>query len=67
MPRSGTTNKAPGDIALNALSPDLAAFLEPLATLMRRAESRHAEEGYIAGLLADPPPKTVPGIGLGVA
>ena len=32
---------------------DLALFLEPVGSLVRRAQSRHALERYTTGLLAD--------------
>ncbi|HEU4565109.1 MAG TPA: IS701 family transposase [Gemmatimonadaceae bacterium] len=37
---------------------DLAAFLEPFGTLVRRAESREALEHYVTGLMAELPRKT---------
>ena len=46
---------------------DLAAFLQPYASLGSRGQSRHAMERYTAGLLADIPRKTAPDLGRGVA
>ena len=43
--------------------PELAAFLEPFAGLVRRAESREALERYATGLLADLPRKTASDLG----
>ena len=42
---------------------DLAAFLEPFASLLRRSESRQTLERYATGLLADLPRKTASDIG----
>ena len=46
---------------------DLAEFLEPFASLVRRPESRHAMERYTTGLLSDLPRKTASDIGRAVA
>ena len=46
---------------------DLAAFLQPYASLVSRGQSRHAMERYTAGLLADIPRKTASDLGRGVA
>ena len=46
---------------------DLAAFLQPYASLVSRGQSRHAMERYTAGLLADIPRKTAADLGRGVA
>lgn len=43
--------------------PDLAAFLEPFGSLLRRSESRQTLERYATGLLADLPRKTASDIG----
>ncbi|MFH1141373.1 MAG: IS701 family transposase [Chloroflexota bacterium] len=42
---------------------DLGAFLEPFASLVRRAENRQALERYTTGLLADLPRKTASDMG----
>ena len=42
---------------------DLAAFLEPFAKLLRRAENKRAFERYVTGLLADVPRKMTAGMG----
>lgn len=42
---------------------DLAAFLAPFGTLLRRAESRHALERYTTGLLANIPHKSASALG----
>ena len=46
---------------------DLAAFLQPYASLVSRRQSRHAMERYTTGLLADIPRKTASDLGRGVA
>ena len=46
---------------------DLAAFLQPYASLVSRGQSRHAMERYTTGLLADIPRKTAADLGRGVA
>ena len=46
---------------------DLAAFLQPYASLVSRGQSRHAMERYTAGLLADIPRKTASDLGRGIA
>ena len=46
---------------------DLAVFLQPYASLVARAHSRHAMERYTAGLLADIPRKTASDLGRGIA
>ena len=46
---------------------DLAEFLAPYASLLRRHESRHALERYATGVLADLPRKTCSDIGRAVA
>jgi SRSO17 transposase len=46
---------------------DLAEFLEPYASLVQRAQSRHALERYTTGLLADLPRKTASDLGRAVA
>ncbi|MFH1884305.1 MAG: IS701 family transposase [Planctomycetota bacterium] len=46
---------------------DLAGFLEPFSSLVRRAESRHALERYTTGLLSDLRRKTASDIGRAVA
>ncbi len=46
---------------------DLATFLEPFGCLVRRAQSRHALERYITGLLADLRRKTASDLGRAVA
>ena len=46
---------------------DLAAFLQPYASLVSRGQSRHAMERYTTGLLADIPRKTASDLGRGVA
>lgn len=43
--------------------PDLASFLEPFATLVRRSESRQSMERYVTGLLADVSRKTASDLG----
>ncbi len=47
--------------------PDLAAFLAPFATLVRRSESRRALERYTTGLLSDVARKTAAELGRAVA
>jgi SRSO17 transposase len=42
---------------------DLAAFLEPFASLLRRSESRQSMERYVSGLLADVARKTASDMG----
>ena len=42
---------------------ELAAFLEPFASLIRRKESKHSLERYTTGLLSDISRKTAAGIG----
>ena len=46
---------------------DLATFLEPFGSLVRRAQSRHALERYTTGLLADLRRKTASDLGRVVA
>ena len=46
---------------------DLATFLEPFGSLVRRAQSRHALERYTTGLLADLRRKTASDLGRAVA
>ncbi len=46
---------------------DLAGFLEPVGSLVRRAQSRHALERYTTGLLADLRRKTASDLGRAVA
>ena len=46
---------------------DLATFLEPFGSLVRRAQSRHALERYTPGLLADLRRKTASDLGRAVA
>jgi len=46
---------------------DLAVFLEPFGSLVRRAQSRHALERYTTGLLADLRRKTASDLGRAVA
>ena len=46
---------------------DLAAYLEPFGSLVRRAQSRHALERYTTGLLADLRRKTASDLGRAVA
>ncbi len=46
---------------------DLAVFLEPFGSLVRRAQSRHALERYTTGLLADLGRKTASVLGRAVA
>jgi SRSO17 transposase len=46
---------------------DLAVFLEPFGSLVRRAQSRHALERYTTGLLADLGRKTASDLGRAVA
>lgn len=46
---------------------DLATFLAPFASLVRRPANRHALERYATGLLADLPRKTASDIGRAVA
>ena len=46
---------------------DLAEFLDPFASLVRRAENRRALERYTTGLLADLPRKTASDLGRVVA
>lgn len=46
---------------------DLAAFLAPFSSLVRRPANRHALERYATGLLADLPRKTASDIGRAVA
>ena len=46
---------------------DLATFLEPFGSLVRRAQSRHALERYTTGLLADLGRKTASDLGRAVA
>ena len=46
---------------------ELAEFLKPFGTLVRRPESRHALERYTTGLLTDLRRKTAPDIGRAVA
>jgi len=59
-----------GDMAVLKAGPealdDLAAFLEPFSSLVRRAESRHALERYATGLLSDLTRKTASDIGRAV-
>lgn len=43
--------------------PDLAAFLKPFGSLLRRSESRQSLERYATGLMADLPRKTASDIG----
>lgn len=43
--------------------PDLASFLQPFATLVRRSESRQSMERYVTGLLADVSRKTASDLG----
>jgi SRSO17 transposase len=46
---------------------DLAAFLAPFGTPVRRSESRHALERYVTGLVSDLPRKTASDLGRAVA
>ncbi len=46
---------------------DLAVFLEPFGSLVRRAQSRHALERYTTGLLADLRRKTASDLGRAVS
>jgi len=46
---------------------DLAVFLKPFGSLVRRAQSRHALERYTTGLLADLGRKTASDLGRAVA
>jgi len=46
---------------------DVMTFLEPYASLVARAQSKHAMERYTTGLLADFPRKTASDLGRGVA
>ena len=47
--------------------PELAAFLEPFASLFRRSESRESLERYVTGLLTDLPRKNCDAIAAAVA